>query len=445
MKEIICVFRTVTPLFMEGADPYGKPELRAPSFKSAMRYWYRALDPHYKANESKIFGSTDEGRGELFSLRINGEIEGKTGTWNNDNFDKLTRPNPNCPFKPVPSKWNVNGIRYLAYGLDEKVRGVRQQRSYISPHIDIKITLGFRQTPRIETKKAIIASLWLLGHIGGLGSRSRRGFGTTSLQPWTCSWDECSQMPVAHGSITAEKWFEIFKKGIETLKSWYPGNSVPDHTVLFGDNMNFCLCSEGESARGVNGNPFDAWQLALNEAGYKMQSFRQRQDFQDPNSDYKRVKEHLTSLDPKVAAANTKIDRNQLTHAPDRARFGLPLTIRYGSMRYPRVKSDGKPLLNSRNRQIYHVPETTFSGPDKDHDRSASPIHIRVVEIAGKCHPFFIRLDAPLVPSDTKIREEYKNEEKNITLNHHYIPTDRLLNEFWTHIETAGDFVWVEV
>ena len=36
----------VTPLFLGGADP-NKAELRAPSIKGALRFWWRALNPHF--------------------------------------------------------------------------------------------------------------------------------------------------------------------------------------------------------------------------------------------------------------------------------------------------------------------------------------------------------------------------------------------------------------
>ena len=30
----------LTPMFMGGAEPYGKPELRAASLRGAMRFWF---------------------------------------------------------------------------------------------------------------------------------------------------------------------------------------------------------------------------------------------------------------------------------------------------------------------------------------------------------------------------------------------------------------------
>ena len=44
MNKLEVTFRVVTPMFLGGAKPNDFAELRPPSIKSAMRYWYRALD-----------------------------------------------------------------------------------------------------------------------------------------------------------------------------------------------------------------------------------------------------------------------------------------------------------------------------------------------------------------------------------------------------------------
>ncbi|MCS7032162.1 MAG: type III-B CRISPR module RAMP protein Cmr1, partial [Gloeomargarita sp. SKYG116] len=63
---------TVTPLFLGGADPRGKPELRAASVRGALRFWLRALAgsstgdsasgiEKLRQMEAQVFGSTDTG------------------------------------------------------------------------------------------------------------------------------------------------------------------------------------------------------------------------------------------------------------------------------------------------------------------------------------------------------------------------------------------------
>ena len=42
MQEVTFTLQTITPLFLAGAEQ-DSAELRAPSFRGAMRYWLRAL------------------------------------------------------------------------------------------------------------------------------------------------------------------------------------------------------------------------------------------------------------------------------------------------------------------------------------------------------------------------------------------------------------------
>lgn len=62
--RIDATYRVATPLFCSGADP-NRAEIRLPSFKGALRFWWRALAwPRYGGNlgeiqkqEDALFGS----------------------------------------------------------------------------------------------------------------------------------------------------------------------------------------------------------------------------------------------------------------------------------------------------------------------------------------------------------------------------------------------------
>ena len=64
MDKIILKCEIVTPMFCYGAD--GKtPELRAPSLKGALRFWWRAIHPNLdlerlKKEETEIFGGSGD-------------------------------------------------------------------------------------------------------------------------------------------------------------------------------------------------------------------------------------------------------------------------------------------------------------------------------------------------------------------------------------------------
>ncbi|MEZ4851046.1 MAG: type III-B CRISPR module RAMP protein Cmr1 [Bacteroidia bacterium] len=65
MESITFTCKIITPMFLNGAD--GKtPELRPPSIKGALRFWWRAVNGHLglgelRKMETEIFGGTGPG------------------------------------------------------------------------------------------------------------------------------------------------------------------------------------------------------------------------------------------------------------------------------------------------------------------------------------------------------------------------------------------------
>lgn len=69
MHSITFTCETITPMFLAGADGQ-TPELRAPSIKGAMRFWWRAMNGHLgleemRKREGEIFGSAERGRSRV--------------------------------------------------------------------------------------------------------------------------------------------------------------------------------------------------------------------------------------------------------------------------------------------------------------------------------------------------------------------------------------------
>jgi CRISPR-associated protein Cmr1 len=151
LNQAIFTLKTVTPLFLSGAD--GEiPELRAPSFRGALRFWLRALlgatigndrDNLYK-RESEVFGNTSSASplvvrvSELASL-------------------------------------NTKAHRVLPHS---------NQKTFSLPSYDagqsFNLTLTNRSGQARLPDEAIAALLMLLS-FGGVGKRARRGFGSLGL------------------------------------------------------------------------------------------------------------------------------------------------------------------------------------------------------------------------------------------------------------------------
>jgi CRISPR-associated protein Cmr1 len=144
LEKEITICKTVTPLLMAGAD--GRTlELRPPSIKGMMRFWWRAVNPHLsleelKKQESCLFGSSNEkiGKSKII-IRIRSEKLEK--------IDYFLLPHRNAA--PIIG---------------------------ISPDQDISITLSSYSDIQVYSS---ILNLCLI--LSGFGKRSRRGFG--SLKP----------------------------------------------------------------------------------------------------------------------------------------------------------------------------------------------------------------------------------------------------------------------
>ncbi len=182
--ELTITMETVTPLFLGGADPRGMPELRAPSFRGAMRYWMRAAlggvigDNDLQALrrlESSVFGSTE--RGSPIRVRL----------------------------KPVGGQVRNQDETILPH----KAGGGAGSRKAIEAGQRLELTLSMTHGANSETWAAAIAALRLAVTFGGVGLRSRRGYGTLRVSE---SADQ-AQMPTSPTSL--EGWKNFAKQTAE--------------------------------------------------------------------------------------------------------------------------------------------------------------------------------------------------------------------------------------
>jgi len=222
---------TVTPLFLAGADPRGAPELRAASVRGALRFWLRALlggvigDKDLNAlrkAEAAVFGSTDTGASPVV-VRIDGEVQ----------FDAY-RPLLHNPAK----QFTFSGIK---------------------PDQTFSLELVPR-LPHTQVSPVVLSvtALWLL--LGGLGKRSRRGFGTLRLQK---DVEGLPLKPDAYRDTesfenalqqTIEKALGEIKNYISTLEIIHGASSnPPEFPILHPDHTKIILCK----------HPFPTWEHAM--------------------------------------------------------------------------------------------------------------------------------------------------------------------------------------
>ncbi len=186
MAQMIIPLQTVTPLFLAGADPRGAPELRPPAFRGAMRYWLRAalggvigdqnLD-ELRKRESAVFGTAADEGGSASAVNVRltyGELPKP------QKYEKSKAIKAIEKFgKPVKQPM---GEDYLYWSMAETGKGSNHQdaKSFYPPPAQFEIVLGTRPSLRDSQPplENAMASLWLLTHLGGIGSRSRRTAGS---------------------------------------------------------------------------------------------------------------------------------------------------------------------------------------------------------------------------------------------------------------------------
>jgi CRISPR-associated protein Cmr6 len=82
----------------------------------------------------------------------------------------------------------TQGLSYFSYGMDEISRGDRRQRWYLPEGAAWTISLMARPAhldgdivPAGAVLQQAESALWLLTHLGGLGSKGRKGFGCIAM------------------------------------------------------------------------------------------------------------------------------------------------------------------------------------------------------------------------------------------------------------------------
>lgn len=373
--KLTVVLSAVTPLFLGGAEPNERAETRVPSIKGLLRYWYRAVDGKYQAGESRFFGSSDPKVGQSPCLLRSASWEEGQFEWEGGRVRDRDRDRPGrytlSPerggFQRSSPTGPLNGITYLGYSL--KLGG--NDRKAIPPRARVTVFAQPRPGHDSEAlRRAWLAALWLLVHVGGVGSRARRGLGSLRLDQWE-GWPECAELALPCQANTPSEWEARLRDGLARLREWFPTQPAVTHTVL-GPGARFSIVEAGHQS----------WEAAADDAGLRLQQFRQRRP-----PDYEAIKQHLS-------------DGRPLRAAPERAGFGLPLTFRYSSLPGQRPITFQGAIHNGVAR-----------------DREASPLFIRVVHLGYQYHAVFARMLAPLLAVDRKVRVRGGRADNDLVLS----------------------------
>jgi len=253
MKETKFVCKVITPMFMGGADSR-TPELRPSEFKGMMRFWWRAIKAEdniekLRKEEVKLFGGTGEREGKS---RVNIRLV--------YNLKELEEKFIGENIKNEFIKTQNYGLAYLLYStFSLKARGKPIIREYIKP--DFSFQINFSSFDE-KVLKQTLASFWLSVHLGGFGTRARRGGGNISIEK-------------VEGNTFA---IDFIPKGLRTkteLKRWFIKNVNRIKEIIpMG-----VRCRKYSNLKEASIFIFDCktnWVEALNFIGNEYKSFREK-------------------------------------------------------------------------------------------------------------------------------------------------------------------------
>ncbi len=203
VSTITATFKLSTPAFIAGANNKDHADLRLPSVLGVLRFWWRALAWSATAGEGEEqarLNKLREWEGELFGAAASADGKGGQGRFvarllEHPVETRQSRPPENYIGGYARSSflnghlWKQNGfgLVYLqGLGLTERVNQ-RNQDTRVSLPAGTTFGLELRSRDDLSWRPdegkapSIIDALEVMGLMGGIGARSRRGFGSLSL------------------------------------------------------------------------------------------------------------------------------------------------------------------------------------------------------------------------------------------------------------------------
>lgn len=272
ISTLVAKYRVVTPLMVGGANH--APELRLASYANMVRWWWRFL-----------------ALGRFGDAAIASFWEAVLFGWHEKPFGQkrvrftLKSQSPGTPegWSVTPNDWrNWSGVQYLT------AQGFKEGRYPVQAK-DFEVEVGltdpqilafeqFRDDPKVPGDKSFVSerlegwkdewptardtfvdAMELIGLIGGLGARSRRGFGSLAIESLTGDPREPAKRPTV--SIPAN--VEAYKAMISACLGPKRFSGEPPYTAL-SDKTQIQICAT------LSGGSLGL----MNEIGWAFQIYR---------------------------------------------------------------------------------------------------------------------------------------------------------------------------
>jgi CRISPR-associated protein Cmr1 len=345
MNQLDFDCEVLTPLFLGGAEPRVRPELRPPSIRGALRYWYRAIlggsnliasgsdEDQLKAlkeHETSLFGSTD--RGSAVALIVHTKTQSEIEAFHKDRA-----------IRTADGSYLPSGKDYLLWSMAASGRPdtprYQPDREFIKPGTKFEIRL---QTWRNDDAlKKSTAALWLLANLGAVGARANRGAGSLEVRSGATE----ATLPTFKACRTIDELQSYLSEGVRRCRTAIVGDDA-GWRRLDGKLAGYDTLSPESAEIWIVSNAANGWAThleVLNGIGEKLRDYRSHRNPLG-RADHDAVLEWMEK-----GGSGPQIKR---------AVFGLPIPFRY---------SEGGPG---------DVVQSTT-----DSDRRASPLRIRITRL----------------------------------------------------------------
>lgn len=389
MHTMKVTLRTVTPLFLGGAQEKSC-ELRPPSIKGALRFWFRFIEGarqngdwrQVRAEEQRLFGSTDTGVG-AFRIKCT-----KT--------PQITRPSLGPPgYREWPIEigymgYGPIGLRKLSYQERETRKASKKpttvfepRREFIDANQELAFDIQFRPEATEQDMRRVHEGLWLWTHLGGLGSRARRGWGSLELiEP-----DEMYGLKVLTMADAKDLEAEIQAR-IKQIQGEGESPRSAQFTHWFHESRLLvpCVCEGWQQAMWWVGNKFIA---------FRSNSTRFKKPPAGPHDpcwpDHDLLRNYL--LPPGQGFM-------QPSRAPMRVVFGLPHNYAFGSL----AQNPNKASVTAK----WHVPLSDGGSKETEIDRRSSPIFVHLHRVQGGVAVIVTYVPACLLPKQGAVEIQFE-------------------------------------
>ncbi|MGC8643854.1 MAG: type III-B CRISPR module RAMP protein Cmr1 [Isosphaeraceae bacterium] len=340
LRTLEVELQAVTPLWTGGASR--QTEVRPPSVRGALRFWFRALAggllgeelASVSRAESAVFGGIN--RASPVVVRLFGS--------------------PRIRAMVIDGAQELPGMAYMFWSV------FQQKRDPILPGERFRLRLNSRPFPfapvevegrtlgMTESFELAAASLWLMVRLGGVGARSRRGGGGTMAVANPADWPE--QLPPLLSTARAPaELAEELSRGLQQVRQVFGWPARPP-----ADPSSYDVLHERVCQLYLTDLTFPSWWEALNWAGEQFHMFR--------------VEHKLDATGVAALLLQGRMAANTIK----RAVFGLPINFFFKSI-FAELTSRGIDSREARRKASASVSPSRGMG-------RASPLFFRILPLA---------------------------------------------------------------